>query len=137
MPADDEQAIRRIYDAMSRSDIDELARDVTHDFELDLPGSLPYGGLRHGHDGVRAFIQQFQDHFEGPWAIPDDFFHAGDRVIVIGRTVGRSRTTGRTFEAPFAHVWTLTDGIASRCQSYTDSAPVIAALADRSPPDAA
>ena len=128
MSEEDLPALRRIYDAFSRWDIDELARDVAHDFELNLPESLPFGGTRHGYDGIHAFAAVFQDHVEGGWADPDDFLHAGDRIVVLGRMRGRARATGRTFEAPFAHVWTLTDGVASHCRAYTDSGPVTAAL---------
>jgi uncharacterized protein len=130
MAEEDVQALRRIYAAFSRWDIDELSHDVTHDFELNLPESLPYGGTRHGYDGVQAFASVHQDHVEGQWADPDEFLDAGDRIVVLGRNRGRATRTGRAFEMPFAHVWTLTDGVASPCQVYTDSAPLVAALSD-------
>jgi ketosteroid isomerase-like protein len=128
MSHDDVMALRRIYEALSMWDVDELLRDLAHDIEWSLPESVPWGGTRHGHDGVRAFATIFQDHVEGPWADPDDFLDAGDRVVVLGRLQGRARATGEAFEAHFAHVWTLSDGIASRCQSYFDTAPVMAAM---------
>jgi uncharacterized protein len=128
MSAEDCEAIKRIYDAFSRWDVPELSRDVTHDFELNEPEVLPYGGTRHGYDGVEAFATVFQDHVEGPWADPDDFLDAGDRIVVVGRMAGTARATGRDFEVPFAHVWALSDGVASRCDVYTDTAVLLAAL---------
>jgi uncharacterized protein len=127
---EDVKALRRIYDAFSRWDIDELSRDVAHDFELNLPESLPYGGTRHGYDGVQAFATVHQDHVDGQWADPDEFLDAGDRIVVLGRNRGSAIRTGRAFEMQFAHVWTLTDGVASRCRVYTDSAPLLTALSD-------
>jgi len=47
---------------------------------------------------------------------------------VLGRLRGRARATGDVFEVHFAHVWTLSDGMPSRCRSYFDTAPVMAAL---------
>jgi uncharacterized protein len=132
----DIQSLRRIYAAFSRWDIDELESDVAHDFELSLPDSLPWGGTRHGHDGVRAFATIFQDHIEGVWADPDDFLDAGDRVIVLGLLRGRVKETGREFELGFAHVWAFSDGAAWRCRGYFDTAPIIAALEDREHPSA-
>ncbi len=133
MPDEEVQSLRRIYDALSRWDVDELVKDLAHDIELNLPESLPWGGTRHGHDGVRAFATIFQDHVDGVWADPDDFLAADDRMVVLGRIRGRARESGQGFEVPFAHVWTLSDGIGSRCRAYFDSAPILAALESERP----
>jgi ketosteroid isomerase-like protein len=122
------QSVRRIYDALSRWDVKELARDVTHDFELILPPTVPWGGTRHGPDGIEAFAMVFRDHVEGQWADPDDFIDAGDLIVVLGRLRGRVKTTGSEFEEHFAHIWAFSDGMPSRCRSYFDTAPIIAAL---------
>jgi uncharacterized protein len=128
MPEHEIQALRRIYDALLRWDVEEFARDVTHDFELILPGTVPWGGTRHGRDGVEAYATIFRDHVEGQWADPDDFLEAGELIVVLGRLRGRARATGEEYEVAFAHVWTLSDGVPSRCHSYFDTAPIMAAL---------
>jgi ketosteroid isomerase-like protein len=128
MTEDDVKSLRRIYEALSRWDVDELLRDLSHDIEWTAPETLPWGGTRHGHDGVQAFASIFQEHIDGSWADPDDFLDAGDRMVVLGRLRGRGRKSGRGFEVGFVHVWTMSDGVASRCQSYLDSGPVMAAL---------
>jgi ketosteroid isomerase-like protein len=128
MPEPEIQALRRIYDALLRWDVAEFARDVTHDFELILPETVPWGGTRHGRDGVEAYATIFRDHVEGQWADPDDFLEAGELIVVLGRLRGRARATGEEYEVHFAHVWTLSDGVPSRCRSYFDTAPIMAAL---------
>jgi uncharacterized protein len=128
MPESEIHAVRRIYDALSQWKVDELAKDVTHDFELILPETVPWGGARHGPDGVEAFATIFRDYVEGQWAEPDDFIDGGDLIVVMGRLRGRARATGQEFEEHFAHVWTITDGMPSRCRSYFDTAPIMAAL---------
>ncbi len=128
MAADDIGAVRRIYAAFARWDIDEMLRDVTHDFEFVLPESVPFGGRSHGSEAIRTFARLFQEHVDGGFADPDDFLDAGDRVVVLGRMRGRGRSTGRDFDAPFAAVWTFSDGVPSRCRSYFDSAPIMDAL---------
>ena len=128
MPELEIQALRRIYAALSRWDIDEFASEVTHDFEFVLPETLPWGGTRHGHDGVQAYATIFRDHVDGQWADPDDFIDAGDLIVVLGRLRGRAKASGQTFEVRFAHVWSLSDGMPSRCRSYFDTAPIMAAL---------
>ena len=128
MSEDDVKSLRRIYEALSRWDVDEFLRDLTHDIEWRLPDTVPWGGTRHGHDGMRSFASIFQDHVEGAWADPDHFLDAGDRIVVLGRIRGQAKATTQPFEVEFAHIWTLTDGMASRCRSYFDTAPIMAAL---------
>jgi uncharacterized protein len=130
---EDVKSLLRIYEAMSRWDVDELLSDLAHDIEWSVPDTVPWGGTRHGHEGIRAFATIFQDHVEGVWADPDQFLDAGDRKIVLGRLRGRARATGHDFEVEFAHVWTLTDGMASRCRSYFDTGPIMAALRGAEP----
>ena len=77
MSAHERKAVGRIYAAFARWDVEEMLRDVTHDFELRLPDTVPFGGTRHG---------------------------------------------------PFVHVWSFSEGVPSRCRSYFDTAPVMAAL---------
>lgn len=134
MSEHDVEALRRIYAAVNRGDVDELASDVTHDIEWTLPDYVPWGGTRHGPDGIRAFADVFREHIDGNWADPDDFLAAEDRVIVLGRLRGQARATGREFEVGFAHVWTLSDGVASHLRGFYDTAPVVAALEGRDPP---
>jgi ketosteroid isomerase-like protein len=124
----DVESLRRIYNAFSRWDLEELVSDLAHDVEWRLPDTLPWGGTRHGHDGVLAFVSVSNDHVEGRWADPDDFLDAGDRLIVQGRMRGRAKASGRGYEVDFVHIWTMTDGVASRMRAYFDTAPIMAAL---------
>ena len=128
MPEFEIKALRRIYDAFSRWDVDELAKDVTHDVELSHPEAVPWGGTFHGIDGVRAFTTVFRDHIEGQWADPDDFIDGGDAIVVLGRQRGRAIATGRGYEVAFAHAWTFSEGVPSRCRTYYDTAPIMDAL---------
>jgi ketosteroid isomerase-like protein len=130
----DIQAVRRIYTALTRWDVDELVADLTHDIEWSLPEPLPWGGVHHGPDGVRAFARIFREHVDGPWADPDDILEAGDRIVVLGRLRGTARASGNEFEVEFVHVWTLTDGVGSHVRVFYDTAPILAALEGNSPP---
>ena len=101
MPESEIKALRRIYDALSRWDMEEFINDVTHDFELILPDTVPWGGTRHGRDGMEAFATIFRDHVEGQWADPDDFIVAGELIVVLGRLRGRARASGRGIRGAF------------------------------------
>ncbi len=51
--------------------------------------------------------------WEGFAAIPDEFIDAGDTVVVLGTYSGRYRSTGKSFQANFAHVWKIRTGKAT------------------------
>jgi uncharacterized protein len=121
-------SLRGIYAAIQRHDAEQLSEALAHDIEWTLPETVPWGGTRHGHLGVTSVVEVFEEHADGLWADPDDFIDAGDQVVVLGRVSGTARSTGEHFEVPFAHVWTLTDGVPSRFRGYYDTAPIIDAL---------
>jgi uncharacterized protein len=130
---EDVMALRRIYSAMSRWDVEELQSDLAHDIEWELPDTVPWGGTHHGHDGIEAIAEIYQDHVDGLWADPDDFLDAGDRIVVLGRMSGRARSSGRDFEVAFAHVWGMDEGVPSQFRGYFDTGPVTAALEGEGP----
>jgi uncharacterized protein len=49
-------------------------------------------------------------------------------VIVLGPLQGSGKATGRTLDAPYAHVWTLRDGKAVHFRAYTDTVNVLQSL---------
>ena len=128
MAADDIERLRRIYDAFDRRAVDDLLADLAHDMEWRAPDTLPWGGRRHGPEGVRTMVECLDEHVDGGWGDPDDYLDAGDRVIVLGRLRGTARATGATFEATFAHVWTFGDGMPVACDVYLDTGAVLKAI---------
>ena len=54
-------------------------------------------------------------------AVPGHFHEGGDTAVVEGRYRRKVKTTGRTVDAQFAHVWQLRDGKVVRFQQYTDT----------------
>lgn len=129
MDAEHVEIFRRIYTAVQRGDSEELQQNLAHDITWVLPESVPWGGTHHGHLGVAAMRDVYEDHVEGSWADPDEFIWASDdTVIVLGRIMGHVRASNESFEVPFAHVWRLSDGVPSSFHGYYDAAPIAAAL---------
>jgi ketosteroid isomerase-like protein len=52
----------------------------------------------------------------------------GDTVVALGLERARARPTGRLFETPFAHVWTISDGRVAAFEDHLDSAALVAAF---------
>ncbi len=49
-------------------------------------------------------------------------------VVAVGHTRGKVRGTGREFDVPETHVWTVEDGKITRYESYIDTPKMRAAL---------
>ena len=59
---------------------------------------------------------------------PDEFYDAGDTIIVTGMYSGSYNATGKNMSTPFAHFWTLADGKVVKFVQYTDTAVMNRAL---------
>ena len=128
MSAEDVQRLREVYEAFDRGDADAFVGLLAHDIEWRVPEVLPWGGARHGHDGVRTCLDLLREHVAGGWGTPEEFLDVGDRVVVLGRFTGTARASGREFETPFVHVWTSSDGVPTRLVHFVDTAVVLEAL---------
>lgn len=90
---------------------------------------FPYAGTYTGPDAVlNGVFARLGGEWEGFQAVPSEFVDGGDQVVALGRYAGTYKATGRSFEADFAHVWTLRDSQAVRFRQYVDSALVQEAL---------
>jgi len=50
-----------------------------------------------------------------------EFIVDGDGVVSLGQFTGVHGTTGKTAEARYAHVWTVSDGKIARFRQYIDT----------------
>lgn len=96
----------RFYDALATTDAEALIRLLADDFEGVVSAGMPHGvgGPHHGPAdmlGVWATIDAAYD-----LAVePDEYLTVSDeRVVVVGRYVGRARTDDAVVNAAFAHV---------------------------------
>ena len=60
---------------------------------------------------------------------PIAMFEAENDVVQYGHTAGTARESGKQFNIPECHVWTVVDGKVARARFYIDSAAMLDALA--------
>jgi ketosteroid isomerase-like protein len=123
--------VEQVYSALGVGDREALLRVLHPDFDgYYSPGlPAPIGG---GHTGAEECITR------GWWAIgavwsmrarPERWLPVGsDELLVTGTYHGRARRTGRSVEAPFAHLWARVGDRLSSLRQYTDTALWLAAL---------
>jgi uncharacterized protein len=119
-------AVRRLYEARGNPAIVKtvLAPDVRWEVVEGFPHSEVYQGM----NGVADFFTRLFGDFEDWHTEAAEIFEAGDRVIGLGFYSARARTTGKTFKARFAHVWTVRDGVIVRLQQCADTVQLANAL---------
>ena len=119
------QAIRGLYDAFNRGDLDAFEKALSRDLiwnEADnslYASGNPYRSFEAVRDGV--FAPTSRD-FEPFRCELEQLLDAGDFVIGTGRYRGISKETGKELSAQFCLVMLL-DGAAQldRVQEYTDT----------------
>ncbi len=125
------QITRDSYAAFERHDMDAVLADLAPSIVWEQAQGLPHGGTYHGIDEVRRniFDPLDRDWWEGFTARPEEFIHAGDDVVVLGRYRGTAKQSRRPLDVPFVHVWSIRDGRALRFRQFLDTAGWNSALA--------
>ena len=114
--------IRAVYQAFSVGDIPAVLGALAADAQWTEAEGGPYGGVYAGPDAVLANVfMKTGTEWEGFAAVPGEFVADGATVVVLGEYSARYRATGKSFKAPFAHVWRLQDGKVASFQQYTDT----------------
>lgn len=121
------ELVERVYQSFRRRDFQDIFRICAPDVEVVQSRELPWGGEYRGHEEVTEFFAALTRHVSST-VVLDRFVDAGDHVVAIGRTRGTVLVSGRAFDVPAVHVWTIRDGLISRFAPYLDNPTMQAAL---------
>ena len=123
--ADNSEIVRGIYAAFGRGDIPAVMQAMAPDVRWTEAEGFPHGGTYRGPDAVlHNVIMNLGSEWETFSASPEQFVADGDTVVSLGRYSGVYKATGKSFSAPFAHVWTMRAGKIAAFHQHTDTAAV-------------
>jgi ketosteroid isomerase-like protein len=134
MSQENVEIVRRLIEAWNRNEqervvplervIPFLDPAVIFDATRRIIDPKTYAGI----EGIRAMLAE-RDEVWGEFRMePAEFVDAGDRVVVIGRRVGKGRGSGVDVNQPMADVFTLHGGRIVRCEiGYSDRAEALEA----------
>jgi uncharacterized protein len=111
--------VQAVYDAFALRDPIAIQANFAEDVVVHQVGNIPWGGEFRGHEGMLTFLLLLVEHIDSEVTLLDRFA-AGDQVVQTGRTRGKVKSTGKTFDIPIVHVWTIRDGLATRYEAYID-----------------
>ena len=115
--------VRGIYGAFAAGDIPGVLGARSPDIRWTEAAGGPYGGVSIGPLAVLADVfMKLGGEWDGFSAVPDEFVADGDTVVALGEYSGTYKATGKSFRAPFAHVWKFADGKAVSFHQHTDTA---------------
>lgn len=121
------ETVRAIYDAIAAGDTPAIVARLSPDVRIWQTPDLPWGGAFEGLAGFGHFGKLLRQHIESRVEV-DRIFEAGEDVVVIGRTIGRSKASGAPFEVAVAHVLTVRGGKVAEARYYIDTPAMRAAL---------
>jgi ketosteroid isomerase-like protein len=127
MPVD---TVRRFYDALGHGDVAAVLSLLDAEVEWTEAERFPYyGGTWRGPQAVLDnLLVRLASDWDGFSAWPHELIAERDRVVALGTYSGTYKSTGRSFSAAFAHVWTVRGDKLARFDMHTDTAKVLEAM---------
>jgi len=123
------QVVKNGYAAFGRGDIQALLSLFAEDIEWISPGEgLPLAGTYRGLAQVAGFFQKLSDTLEFSSFEPREFLAEGDRVLVVGYSSGKAKTSNRSFENHWVMAFTVRNGKVANFREYTDTLAAARAL---------
>jgi hypothetical protein len=118
------QLVQEIYAATKRGDTQMILPVLSEDVSSEIVGI----SQSQGRDKVIQAFQLSSDWFEIETFEPQEFFTAGEKVVVLGTECSFIKTTRRWFEGDWVQIWTLHDGKVAHIRQFCDNAALSAAL---------
>ncbi len=113
--------VQSVYDAFGRGDVQTLFGLFHPEAEIYQSSHLPWGGSYEGHEGLGDFLGKLTGAIESKVETGRFIDDEEGHVVQMGRTRGRVLATGREFDVPETHVWTVKDGKVMRFEAYIDT----------------
>lgn len=82
----------------------------------------PFSGCYHGKDAVRQYFAQLDAVQDANRFEPTAFIAEGDKVVVVGNASWHVKATGRDYDSPWVHIFTVRDGKVTQFEQYVDTA---------------
>jgi uncharacterized protein len=119
--------VKKLYAAFGKGEIetivDHLADQLS--WRFDAPSVIPYAGEYGTPEQVKTGFFQALGSTQKDYALrADEFIAQNDRVVMVGRYGATVTSTGKSFDLPLVHVWTVQNGKVKRFVNFTDTAKV-------------
>jgi ketosteroid isomerase-like protein len=125
LPAGNVEIVRRAYVAFEQGDAETLRSLAAPDFVLHASPATD-DKVHYGPEAMFEVYQAVHERWEDFRLEPLEFYDAGNRVLVLGTLVTRSRD-GEGLTSTVGQVWTLDQGKVVLMEAFLDSGEAIRA----------
>jgi uncharacterized protein len=118
------EIVQKGYGCFGTGDIAGLLSLFSEDVTWTVPEieNAPFAGKRTGTDSVAEFFTQLVEAEDLTRFEPLEFIAEGDKVVVLGESEATVRSTGKTYETDWVHVFHLRDGKVTEFTEFFDNA---------------
>jgi len=123
------ETIASLYAAFGRGDVPTVLAAFAPNISWTEAEGFPYGGTYVGPEAVlQGVFAKLGSEWNGYAAVPHEYVASGDTVVALGEYSGTYKATGKSFKAPFVHVWKFGGDRIVSFRQHTDTAVVQRAL---------
>jgi uncharacterized protein len=114
----------RMYETFMAGDVEGFLNLFADDAAWHAPEieNVPLNGKFSGRENLAAFISDIDEYEEFLKMEPTEYIAQGDRVVVLGNYLARSKTTDKQYATDFAHIITVRDGKITSFYEFFDNA---------------
>ncbi|MDM7923464.1 MAG: nuclear transport factor 2 family protein [Pyrinomonadaceae bacterium] len=122
----DKAVVQGLYDSFATGNVPAVIGAFSPDIEWTEAEGFMYGGTYSGPNAVLENVfMKLGTEWEGFSAVPSKIIDGGDgNVAAFGSYSGKYLATGKSMSVPFAHEWSLRDGLVVGFHQHTDTAVI-------------
>jgi ketosteroid isomerase-like protein len=117
VPKSNVEVVWGCFEAFREGNYEAAMQALAPDVEYDLT-HFPEGNVYHGHDGVREAFRLWLGAWDEYRQEIVEVIPSGDKVLVVGREIGRGKGSGVEVERGIFAVWTMDAGRAMRIRFF-------------------
>jgi ketosteroid isomerase-like protein len=121
------ELVKKLYGAFGKGDIETIVDHLADElvWRFDAPSVISYAGEHDTPSQVKEGFFQALANTQKDFALrTEEFIAQDDKVIMVGRYGATITATGKSFDLPLVHVWTIQNGKVKRFLNFTDTAKV-------------
>ncbi len=118
------EIVQKGYECFGNGDIPGLLALFADDIAWTVPTieNAPFAGSRTGIASVGEFFTQLSEAEDITRFEPLEFIAEGDKVVVLGESEATVRSTGKSYQTDWVHVFHVQDGKVKEFQEFFDNA---------------
>lgn len=121
--------VQQLFRALAKNDLETFLNGLAENVIWITPGppeTLPFAGKRYGREEVAKWYALLNESEELQLFEPREYIAQGDKIVVLGRSKIRIKSTEMILETDWVQVYTFHNNTIIQFQQYYDTAAEVA-----------